>query len=123
MEKPKVGQKLYSLNVGNAARHTESKLTEVVVKKVGRKYFTCGVEDKTFFDIQYHLDNWREKTDYSPVSRLYKGPQDYEDEKEAQAICKFVGDYFKYGDNPARIPLSILKGFKKVIEIYQMDLK
>ena len=37
--KPVVGQVLYSLNVGNAARNCGQVLTPVTVVSVGRKYF------------------------------------------------------------------------------------
>ncbi len=58
MVKPAVGQVLYSLNVGNAARGRERVLTPVVVIKVGRKYFTCRPEGKdSWADVQYHLSD------------------------------------------------------------------
>ncbi len=44
MRKPTVGETLYSLNIGNATRGKVQKLTPVKVLKVGRKYFTTGVE-------------------------------------------------------------------------------
>lgn len=49
-EKPKVGDVLYSLSIGNASRFTEQKLTQVKVTKVGRKYFHCGRN-------QYYINN------------------------------------------------------------------
>lgn len=41
---PQVGQTLYSLNIGNAARNCEQKLKPVIVRKVGRKYFECSTK-------------------------------------------------------------------------------
>lgn len=73
--KPKVGQTLYSLNIGNACRNCEQKLTPVKVVKVGSKYFEC-LEDGYHRPTVYHLDGWYEK------------PQDWEDKKNPQ---RFVG--------------------------------
>ena len=115
MKKPVVGQKLYSLNVGNASRRTVQKLTPVIVKKVGRKYFTCSPEG---FDYrtQYHLDDWSEKSDYSAVSRLYESKQAWEDEKEAAMICKRLHCYFDYGRNRKNLSLETVKKVLEIIE-------
>lgn len=87
---PKVGQTLYSLNIGNAARHSPQVLTPVSVNNVGRKYFTVKHPDYSWRELEYHLEDWREKTDYSPNSALYGTPKDWEDEKEASEILDFV---------------------------------
>ena len=73
MNKPKpiVGQKLYSLNVGNAARGRAQFLTEVEVIKVGRKYFSCK-EVGGWQDFEYRLSDWGQKTNFSATSFLYE---------------------------------------------------
>ena len=116
--KPKVGDRLFSLNIGNAARHREQRLTEVEVTKVGRKYFTCGKDKDAYYQVQYHLDGWFEKTDYSANSRLYETPQEWEDEKEASEICKALSSVFEYGYNKRDIPLSDLR---KIIDIIRKE--
>jgi len=110
-EKPVVGQRLFSLNIGNAARNCEQMLTEVEVIKVGRKYFTClrAGDDRGWSDESYHLDTWDEKTDYSAHSCLYLSEQEFNDEKEADAICKLLKDAFDCGCNRWNIPLPELR--------------
>jgi hypothetical protein len=114
-EKPEVGQTLYSLNVGNAARGCEQKLTPVIVAKVGRKYFTCSEED-SWFEAQYHLDSWRQKTDYCASSQLYTSIKEWEDERDAAVICRKIVDAFQYGKNHLSLPLDVLRKIDALIE-------
>jgi len=116
MEKPKVGDKLYSLNIGNAARNSEQKLTPFIVKKVGRKYFTAGPEgERDWMDNQYYLDDWRQKSDYTASSRLYKTKQAWEDEKEISNICQKLKYCFEYGNNRNNLSLSDLKKIESIV--------
>jgi hypothetical protein len=116
-EKPKVGQTLYSLNVGNAARGVQQKLTPVKVIKVGRKYFTCRPEGGSrWLEMQYYLDRWNEKSDYSANSVLYSNPQEWEDEKEAAEICHFIYKFFNYGLNRTNVPLETLRKIKEMLK-------
>ena len=101
---PKLNQILYSLNVGNAARYKDQVLTPVCVVKVGRKYFTTRKvgDDNGFSDTQYHISDWREKTDYSPNSVLYETEKEWEDEKLAQTLLIELAGFFdplKKADN------------------------
>ena len=120
-DKLKIGQKLYSLNVGNASRNTESKLTPVLVTKVGRKYFTCCPEgEHSWQENQYYIDTWLEKSDYSANSVLYSSTKEWEDEKESSRICSIVSDEFKYR-NHCSIPLSQLKIIERIIKESKHD--
>jgi len=117
MEKPKAGDILYSLNIGNAARKREQKLTPFVVKKVGRKYFTAGPEgEKKWMDNQYYLDDWRQKSEYNACSRLYKTKQDWEDKKEATIICLKLKNYFEYGRNVKNLSLECLRAIESIVD-------
>ena len=106
--KPVVGQTLYSLNVGDEARGCEQKLTEVTVRKVGRKYFTC-VESGYHHGKEYHIDGWREKTNYGIGSVLYESKQAWEDDKESSIICKEIYSSFEYGRNNDNVSLENLR--------------
>lgn len=119
MNKPKVGDILCSLNVGNAARHKEPELTPVVVTKVGRKYFYCcpkGEKSHKWMITPYYLADWREKSDYTASSHLYLNPQQWEDEKKALRICKKIESAFKYGGNHWNISLDNLRKIEQIIE-------
>ena len=116
MKKPEVGQTLYSLNVGNAARRRPQILTPVVVTKVGRKYFTCKPEvGNKWQEVQYHLDGWYEKTDCIPDSVLYINPQEWEDVNETNRICNMIGNAFRYGHNKSKLSLQQLRAIEQVI--------
>ena len=109
MKKPKVGQTLYSLNIGNAARGVGQKLTPTVVTKVGKKYFYCANGRRYFFD------SWREQTIYCSNSQLYETPQKWEDEKEVDRITIFISDCFDYGSNRKNMSLDKLQKIEKII--------
>ena len=106
MRKPEVGETLYSLNVGNAARRTPQVLTPVVVTKVGRKYFTVG---EGYAARQFHISDWTEKTEYSAVVALYESEQELEDEKESARLRKELGKAFEYGQNRNELTLDTLR--------------
>lgn len=117
MGKPEVGQILYSLNSGNAARRgTKKGLTKVIVTKVGRKYFTCNKENGTAYtELQYHISNFRQKTEYSADSILYETRQAYSDEQESKSICVIIRDAFEYGSNRKNISLENLRKIYELI--------
>jgi len=118
MNKPEVGQTIYSLNIGNAARWTEQKLTPVVVTKVGRKYFYISDPDKTD-DVQLfekvHLSNWVQATDYSECFRLYETVQAYSDEKERKEIIKIIRKSFDLYKKQ-KFTLEQLRAIREIIE-------
>jgi len=110
--KPVVGQTLYSLNVGNAARKTEQKLTPVIVTKVGRKYFTTG---EGWNSCQYHLDDWCEKNEYSATSVVYESPQCWEDEKDCMIIRDTLRNCFGTYGTRTNFTLDQLKRISAIV--------
>ncbi len=90
-----VGQTLYDLNIGNAARNCDQKLTKVLVTKVGRTYFYCA-QVGSRFETAYHLDDWREKSDgYASNHHLYASEQEWRDEKEAREHSRTLEQFFR----------------------------
>lgn len=119
---PKVGQTLYQLNIGNAARNCKQELNPVVVKKVGRKYFTCGVAGKEdFWDIKFHKENWREVTNYSPDYCLYESCQEWEQEKEAGDIYDHVMKFFYHKRGSYSMAIEDLRAIDAIIKKYMED--
>jgi hypothetical protein len=93
--KPIVGETLYSLNIGNAARGCEQVLTPVIVEKVGNKYFSCH---NGYYSRKYNISNWMEYSQYMPNSILYEKEQDWLDKKEAEEIFRKLRELFtSYG--------------------------
>ena len=112
MRKPEVGETLFSLNIGNAARNSKQVLTPVVVAKVGRKYFTVGAGLK---ETKYRLSDWRQVTDYSPDSCLYEFEQEFEDEALSRILAGAIGEAFKYGRNIRALPLESLRQIYSIV--------
>ena len=115
--RPVIGQVLFSLAVGNAARrHNEPVVTTIKVSKIGRKYFTCVTDDKYKWERIYHLDNWREKTDCSPNSKLYESEQAILDEFEASKLYQKIKYDFFDSYRSSLIPLEKLKQIKEILK-------
>lgn len=115
--KPKVGQKLFSLNIGNASRRSPQVLTPVIVKSVGRKFFVAGVEGCADHSNEtYHLDTWHEKTNSTADSCLYETEKEWADEKEAAELCAEIGKAFEYGSNRKNLSLEKLRSIKAILQ-------
>ena len=108
---PIVGQQLFMLNVGNAARHTPQTLRPVTVTKVGRLYFTVCHDTWT---TQFSIDGWQQKTDYSVDYALYTSEQQWADEKESAKICEDIEKLFRYGHNP-NLSIAVLRKISELI--------
>lgn len=113
MKAPKVGQVIYSLNVGNTTRHREQKLTPVTVTKVGRKYFYI---EEDWRSAKFYIRDWREFTEYVSRHRLYESPKEWEDEKEITDICREIAKAFEYGGNRKGLSLLALRSIKRFID-------
>lgn len=112
---PIIGQTLYSLNVGNMARNREQELTPVIVRSVGRKYFTTSTEEAPHHEKNYHLENWREKTEYSANSELYESRQEWENKKERDILWKGLRVIFDVY-TPNAYSLETLREVKKLLD-------
>ena len=115
MSELKVGQILYSLNVGNAARNKEQVLIPVVVTKIGRKYFTAQIENKDYTSTQYRIDSMVENTNFSATSRLYISSNDYYNEKESSEICRELWGFFEYGHNKNNLSIDCLREIRRIV--------
>ena len=114
--KPTVGERLFTLNVGNAARNCPKVLTPVIVSKVGRKYFATQSDDGWKVEREFHIEDWREKTDYSPYAVIYESEKQYADEKQSNEICGRIGNAFQYGKNCRNLPLETLRKIEVLME-------
>lgn len=116
--KPEVGQILYRLNIGNAvSRFRPQELTEVVVKKVGRKYFYVGEKDcPEHMNRKYYLKNWEhENGGYSATSELFASKQEYFDKEEAFRISGKLRSAFG-GLHSTRLTLESLKKIEAILD-------
>lgn len=113
---PKVGQVVYSLNVGNLLRRSEQKLTPMTVTKIGRKYFTCEIDHDDRSSARFHLSDWGEEAEYDSRHRLYESPQEWEDEKERNRhIAAIRAAFPTYGS--VKLPLETLRGIVALLAV------
>jgi hypothetical protein len=97
MNKPTVGQKLWLNAVGNNARYG-AKISEGIVTKVGNKYFSVSIGMGK--DIDFHLDIWRQKTEYSEYWKPYESEQDIHDERKRDVLyCEIRSKFQNYNTN------------------------
>ncbi len=113
MDKPKVGETLYSLNIGNAARNCEQVLTKHTVTKVGRKYFHTLPSNSTCED-KFTIVGWQHCNNGYPADcRLFRDPNVWYDEKEIKRIHLMFNDLFQHRPNWATISLAALQSLEK----------
>lgn len=114
--KPILGETLFDLNVGNAARKPRvQELTPVTVKTVGRKYFTCAPsEGKYRPETTYKIESWEQKTEYYSNHKLYETAQEWEDEREASEIhTELRAEFNHYGK--CDVSLDTLRAIKSLL--------
>ena len=83
-----VGQTVYSLPIGNAARRGTQELTPHIVTKVGRKYFYYEQYSR---DVKISLEDFCEYTgEYTSSAKVYLSEQEWADEKVATKLLEEV---------------------------------
>ena len=114
---PVVGQTVWSLNVGISARYRSKELTEMVVTKVGNKYFYAAIpehKDIAHMQVKVHIDTWKQCTEYSPSHAFYEKPQDWYDEKEWSDGVKQIRSVLSYA-NRERLSLDQVRGIVAIL--------
>lgn len=90
-KKPEVGQIVYSLPIGNAARGGRGiELTSMSVIKVGRKYFYAAAAGResdrdSHMHVKVGFETWVEHSDWV-CHKFYESTQEWEDEKTYQGL-------------------------------------
>lgn len=96
MRKPKVGDILFLVDVGNRTCGTGGKQRDCIVSKVGRKYFYIKERPDYQYEIQFYIDTRREKTEGSSNYALYENRQAWEEENEANLYRTLFRETFDY---------------------------
>jgi hypothetical protein len=119
--KPILGERLFVLNVGSAARNTPQTLRPVIVSKVGRKYFT--VENEVGegrggwkYPLQFNISDWIQVTEYSPDYVLYETEQELADERESRELSVIIRSAFECTWKPSPFPLETLRKIHALIK-------
>lgn len=115
--KVEVGQELWLVDVGNRALYRKES-RPCVVTKVGRKYFVVGYGVTLNTVVTFHLDTWREKTDYSPNYRLFHSEAAYQQEGIRLKWDRAFSDFFRLGGRGIT-----LEQYEKAAEILGIHLE
>lgn len=118
--KPILGERLFVLNVGNAARNTKQTLRPVIVSKVGRKYFAVESEDRWKTQWEFHIGDWREVTKYTPDAELYETEQQLSDERELLELARLIRNEFTHAWGT---PKQSLETLRKIYELIKTETK
>lgn len=113
--KPKVGQTLYLLERGFRHRDKEKEieLEPVKVTKIGRKYFSI---EKYGRDVQFHIENWHEKTEYNSTNYLYESKQERAEEKEFDEKLTEIKEVFGTWGRGKNLSLDSLRKIYNIIQ-------
>jgi hypothetical protein len=114
MKKYKVGDTVHVVECGNSiSRGVEPKHFDKRVIRVGRKYFYIRINS---WESAYHIDNGRQKTDYSVFYRIVESEKAYLEEKEAGLInSKIINNMNPYG--VCKYSLTQLKAVSEILEL------
>ena len=87
----KVGDVVYLESINDRAmRIKELKLIEVVVTKVGRKFFYVN----SYFRHKFSLEHMMDKSEYSSEYMVYRSKQAWEDSKEVERLKRSIPGLF-----------------------------
>lgn len=114
-EKPVVGQKLWIIGVnGYAARSRPFSPVKVVL--VGRKYFTAKVDDQYGAEYEFHIDEWRHRTNSSAMYLLYASEEERAEELEFERTRGVLHVFFDYNSASRNLPLSALREIMAIVD-------
>jgi hypothetical protein len=119
--KPFVGQQLYMLPSGIRVRRMERKCnsvnpTQVIVTSVGSKYFKVKEPRQHAIEITFHIDNWRQKTEYSADYILYESEFAYTEERDSERICRRIYEDFMHARNMRNLTIDKLRKIEAILD-------
>lgn len=112
LKKPVVGETLFAVWVGG--RKLNEKNKEVIVTKVGRKYFYVS---DLVWEPRFHIETWREDNIIGHGNwKLYETKQVYLDEVEADRIYQTIkSNCFDGWNNKIKLSLDQLRRIQQII--------
>lgn len=108
--KPVVGETLWMVVHGYGQKAKEPRQVNVI--SVGKKYFKV-VYPGSVVGMEFCLDGWVEKTEYTPDSFLYESLQEIEDEKEWDRLANELRQFFQHN---VKLSLKGLRLIKAIVD-------
>ena len=101
--KPMFGDTLYMVTSGRRLNGPVENEYPVTIIKVGRKFFTIVTGGKWPMEVQFHLEDWKQVTEYMPTYYLYESKEAYDAEiareHRAATITRFFREYSYFVPN------------------------
>jgi hypothetical protein len=119
-DKPKVGDELFLVDVGNAARNGRGSQRKCVVSKVGRKYFDVTYGDRCPSTVTFVIATRHQKTEYCANAALYDSEQHWADSVLADKLGRKIADSFRYSCGSS-FTLDQLRKVAEILEISEVD--
>lgn len=121
-DKPEVGQEVTVVECGNLTRNRKGRIFDGKVVKVGRKYFTIKVHygegEYQYWEKQFSIENWRQKTEYSADYEAYPNKQVYFDRIELYQWKTVFRRAFETWSNKD----FALEQFREAAKIFDLEL-
>lgn len=113
MRKPIVGEVLYAKYVNfNRFKENEATGKEVVVSKVGRKYFYV---DGIGRDVRFKIDTWSEENVWNSRWEVWESKKEYDNYLQLQELLRYFKKIFD-GYHHLNINLDQAILIKKILE-------
>lgn len=111
MRKPVVGERLYAVFV-NRFKEGKGRAKEVIVDKVGRKYFyVTGIG----YDVRLKIDTWSEECEWDYRWEVWESREEYENYLQLQELLIEFKNRFDRWNKP-NINLNQAIRIKKILE-------
>lgn len=93
--KPMFGDTLYMVTSGRRLNGPVENEYPVTVIKVGRKFFTVVTTGKWPMEVQFHLEDWKQVTEYMPTHYLYESKEVYNLAVKRASMMGEVTQFFR----------------------------
>jgi hypothetical protein len=121
LRKPKIGEKLFLVHIRYYTKN-KSKKEICIVKRVGKKYFYVSSKDRNY-EIQFYIEDWREKTNYCSNYLLYESEEEYNKEIKKEKYIKEIKNIFDRYGSCNKYSFEQIEQTAKILNIKLNNLK
>lgn len=115
-----LGDTLYMVTSGGRLNGPVENEYPVTVIKVGRKFFTV-TGGKWAMEVQFHLEDWKQVTEYMPTHYLYESKEAYDTETKREErvgkVTRFFREYSYFVPNKQLSDTQLETVYNIVMEV------